>query len=116
LTENNSLSNKAQKIFEEVESGQGVIVVPTIVLAELSYICEKKNIEDRFFAIIEKITESTNYMIYNLDLATILECRNIKKIPEMHDKIIVATAKILNASIITKDEEITNSGYAKVIW
>ena len=55
-------------------------------------------------------------MIYNLDLATILECRNIKKIPEMHDKIIVATAKILNASIITKDEEITNSGYAKVIW
>lgn len=34
----------------------------------------------------------------------------------MHDKIIIATAKILNAKLITKDEKIIESGYVETIW
>ena len=34
----------------------------------------------------------------------------------MHDKIITATARILNAELITKDKEIKNSGYVKTVW
>jgi len=38
------------------------------------------------------------------------------KLKEMHDRIIVATAKLLNAVLITKDEEIIKSKIVKTIW
>ncbi|RLI85755.1 MAG: type II toxin-antitoxin system VapC family toxin, partial [Candidatus Altiarchaeales archaeon] len=33
-----------------------------------------------------------------------------------HDRVIVATAKLLNAKLITKDEEIKESGLVEVVW
>ena len=38
------------------------------------------------------------------------------KLPDPHDRIIVATAKLLNATLITKDEKIKNSKIVKTIW
>jgi predicted nuclease of predicted toxin-antitoxin system len=37
-------------------------------------------------------------------------------IKELHDKIIVSTAKFLNATLITKDKEIRDSNIVKTIW
>lgn len=34
----------------------------------------------------------------------------------MHDRILVATAKLLNAALITKDEEIIKSKVVRTIW
>ena len=116
LSEDVQLSAKAKQAFDICEEGRGVIVIPTIVLAELLYLCEKKGKEEQFFKVIEKIEEGTNYMTYNLDMKVIAECRNLKKIKEMHDKIIVATARILKATIITRDNNIKDSRYADIIW
>ena len=116
LSESKSLSNKAREIFENSEKGESTIVIPTIVLAELLHICENKNLIDKFSRIIENIAKGTNHDMYDLNLGVILESRNLTKIPEMHDKIITATARILNAELITKDKEIKNSGYVKTVW
>jgi len=35
---------------------------------------------------------------------------------ELHDRIIVATAKLLNAKLITKDKEIRESRIVEVVW
>jgi PIN domain nuclease of toxin-antitoxin system len=35
---------------------------------------------------------------------------------EIHDRVIVATAKSFEASLITKDESISKSGTVPVIW
>ncbi len=40
----------------------------------------------------------------------------LTKLPELHDRIIVASADILKAGLITKDENIKKSGYVKTIW
>lgn len=116
LSEDKDLSNKAREIFESTERGNDIIVIPTIVLAELLFLCERKNIIKKFTEIIEKISNGTNYVVYNLDLEIIVECKNLNKIPEMHDRIIVATAKILDAGIITKDKEIKEFSNLKIIW
>lgn len=116
LIDSNNLSRKAKEIFENVEAGHDVIVIPTIVLAEILYICEKKGIENKFSQIINLIKDTSNYIVYNLDLDVIIECKNLIKIREMHDKLIVATAKILKGIIITKDKVIINSEYVKTIW
>jgi len=40
----------------------------------------------------------------------------VKDITELHDKIIVSTAKYLNIPIITKDETIQNLPNMKTVW
>ena len=41
---------------------------------------------------------------------------DLKDIPELHDKIIVATAKYLNLPIITKDGILHSLLHIKTIW
>jgi PIN domain nuclease of toxin-antitoxin system len=40
---------------------------------------------------------------------------NIKS-PDPHDRIIVATAKLLNAKLITKDENTKKTKIVKIVW
>jgi len=57
-----------------------------------------------------------NYLVYPLDEEVILSCQDVKEVTEPHDRIIVATAKLLNARLITKDEKIRNSKIVETIW
>ncbi len=41
---------------------------------------------------------------------------DLKDVPELHDKIIVSTAKYLNAPLVTKDKSIQNLHFVKTIW
>jgi PIN domain nuclease of toxin-antitoxin system len=40
----------------------------------------------------------------------------INDIPKLHDRIISATAKLLNLELITTDAKIQNSAFVKTIW
>jgi len=54
--------------------------------------------------------------VYPLDVNVLKTLKEIKGISELHDKIIVATAKLLEAKVITKDEDIQSSDMAETIW
>ncbi len=116
LNRDSNLSDNARKTFLLAEKGEAIILIPTIVLAELLFICEKKSFKNNFLDFISLIKNSQNFVLYNLDLEVIIECNNLIKINEMHDRIIAATAKILNAIVITKDTQIKESGDVKIIW
>ena len=116
LSEDQQLSLKAKEIFEQAEKGDVVIIIPTIVLAELLHIYERKGKQDSFSPIIKKLKEGSNYTTYDLDIEVILACKTLIKIPEMHDKIITATAKLLKATVITKDQEIIDAKYVETVW
>ena len=92
------------------------MVVPSIVLLECMYICEKKRIAFEFREVMLKIQGTVNYPIYPLDEEVVSECQNFSKITEAHDRIIVATTKLLNAKLITKDVNITNSKTVETVW
>jgi len=80
------------------------------------YVCEKHKKELKFSDVLEKIQNTINYPIYPLDTRVIIKCQNLRKISEMHDRVIVATAKLLNAKLITKDKEIRESKLVEVVW
>ena len=42
LTKDKKLSGKVVEILRKVEDGEETVIIPTIVLAEIMYICEKK--------------------------------------------------------------------------
>ncbi|MDO8570971.1 MAG: PIN domain-containing protein [Candidatus Daviesbacteria bacterium] len=116
LTNDPKLGNNALGIFQKADKGEDVIIIPTIVLAEVSYISEKKKANIRFKEVIDKLKNSLNYVPYNLDLNIIQKTQDLIRIPELHDRIIIATAILVNAKILTKDDAIRKSGYIETIW
>src|SRR3989344_8568199 len=103
------LPANANKAFEAVESGDDVMFIPTIVLAECLYVIESGKISLSVEDLFSKLRISNNFIPVSLNLDVVEELPKIK-IGEMHDRIIVATARLLNSKVITKDSEIKNSG------
>lgn len=116
LTEDESLSKEAKEIFGRADKGEVDVVIPTTVLAEALFITEKHKVDLKFMEIIEDIRNSSNYLWYPLDLEVIMKCHELIKIPELHDRIIVATAMLLDAKLITKDPVIAAIKEVDVIW
>jgi PIN domain nuclease of toxin-antitoxin system len=116
LSKDEKLGKKALEIFRACDKGKEIVVVPSIVLLECMYVCEKKRIEFEFREIMQKIHGTFNYPVYPLDEEVILECQSIRQIAEVHDRIIVATAKLLNAKLITRDANIMDSKIVETIW
>jgi PIN domain nuclease of toxin-antitoxin system len=116
LSKDERLGKKALEIFRACDKGKETVVVPSIVLLECMYVCEKKRIALEFREIMQKIQGTLNYIVYPLDEEVVLECQNVDKIVEAHDRIIAATTKLLNTKLITKDTNITNSKIVDIVW
>jgi PIN domain nuclease of toxin-antitoxin system len=116
LSKDERLGKKALEIFRACDKGKEIVVVPSIVLLECLYVCKKKRIGFEFREIMLKIQETFNYPVYPLDERVVLECQNVSKIKEPQDRIIVATTKLLNTKLITKDVNIINSKLVETEW
>jgi PIN domain nuclease of toxin-antitoxin system len=116
FTDSPRLSPKASEIFEKCEGGEKVIFIPSIVIAEALSIFDKKRITFDFKNLFKRINESENFVIIPLDYPILQKMVDLKEIPELHDKIIVSTAKYLNLPVITKDVTLQNLSHLKTIW
>lgn len=116
LTNDIKLGKNAKEILDKAEKGQEIIIVPTIVLVEISYICERKGVSIKFKEILDKISKSINYIPHSLDLNVVFKINDLVKLHDIHDRIIVATAQLFNAKILTKDSKIKDTDYAEVVW
>ena len=116
FTDSPKISPKASEVFERCELGENIIFIPSIVIAEALSIFEKKRIAFDFKKLLRKINESNNFVIIALDSTILQKMVDLKDVSELHDKIIVSTAKYLNLPVITKDEFIQSLLYIKTIW
>ena len=116
FTDDPRLGHEAARIFERSESGQYPILIPTIVLAELFHIGRKKRIDLDFTALLRKIEEMGNFMVAELDLPVIRKLHETHPLTELHDQIIVATALLFEAKVITQDGPIQGSGLVETVW
>lgn len=110
LSKNPKLSTKAGNVLDKASR----IIVSTIVLLELLYILQKFGQERKFKNLLNSL-EHEKYLVYPVDLALVRDCAKLPKRLEMHDRLIVTTAKIFNVSLITKDKQIAEV-YKRVIW
>ena len=116
FTDSPQLGPQATQIFQKCEQGKSVLFVPSIVIAEALSIFDKKRVVFDFRKLFAKITKSENYFIISLDLSILQKMIDLKDIPELHDKIIVSTAKYLNLPLITKDSVLRNLPHVKTVW
>ncbi|MBI5634634.1 MAG: PIN domain-containing protein [Nitrospirae bacterium] len=116
FTDNPKLSQKAADIFSKCEEGEIIIFVPSIVIAEALSIFDKKRVSFDFKRLFRKIMDSDNFKLIALDYSILQKMVSLKEIPELHDKIIVSTAKYLNLPVITKDEMLQNISHIRTVW
>lgn len=116
FTNSPKISQTVSEIFEKNEKGENVIFIPTIVVAEALSIFDKKRISFDFKRLFHKIIDSENYIVIPLDIPILQKLVELKDVPELHDKIIVSTAKYLNSPLITKDNFLRKLSYLKTIW
>ncbi|MBI5328639.1 MAG: type II toxin-antitoxin system VapC family toxin [Deltaproteobacteria bacterium] len=115
FTDDSRLSNKALQAFQPSEE-KGIIFVPAVVLAEIMFIARKGRITLSFEDTLNRIEESENFEIVPLNTEILRTANKIEADMEMHDRLIVATALWHNASLITKDETLRESGIVSTIW
>jgi PIN domain nuclease of toxin-antitoxin system len=116
FTESPKLGLQAAQKFQECEQGESIVFVPSIVIAEALSIFDKKRIAFDFRKLFTRIIKSENYVIVSLDLSILEKMIDLKDIPELHDKIIVSTAKYLDLPLITKDSVLQNLPHIKTVW
>ena len=108
------INDAAHRAFVSADQGQAVIIIPAIVLMEVMYLFEKNRIEIGLFQ-TEDLMESQNYQFEPLGFEILKTASNITDIPELHDRLIAATARHLDLPLITNDPVIRQSSFVRVL-
>lgn len=116
FTRPRKLGERARQAFEEIANGESSLLIPVIVLAELIFTIENKPIQADLDKILDAIQNSPNVEFVDFDYESAMRLCDLSIIPEMHDRMIVATALEYQATLITVDKSISASGVVDVIW
>jgi len=109
------LREKLKDVIDERRRKGGGILVPTIILAEALDIAEKQKVAFDFNRMYQLIQEDPGFEIVGFGIEVFEETLSVEEVKEIHDRIIVATAKFYGAGILTKDRIIQNSGEAETL-
>jgi PIN domain nuclease of toxin-antitoxin system len=99
--------------IDDIRNRNGRLLVPTIVLAEALAIAEKGKVEFDFAEMQRIIREEPEFEVISFSPEIFHTVVQVHNVPELHDRIIVATARFYGAGILTKDREILASGEVK---
>ena len=114
--ENRKSSKQVKQIFDAADVEQTTIHIPAIVFAEILYLSEKKRISLTLADVKKYLQKFPNYREVPLNVEIIEHAEQIKDIPELHDRLITATAKYLNLKLITNDPKMNNSAFIETVW
>ncbi|HHO75544.1 MAG TPA: PIN domain-containing protein [Deltaproteobacteria bacterium] len=108
------INDACHKAFLAADQGKNTIIIPAIVLMEVLYLFEKNRISVDLIQ-IEELMKSRNYQFEPLSLEILKTASSIDDIPELHDRLIAATAKYLDIPIITNDPLIIKSRHVNIL-
>jgi PIN domain nuclease of toxin-antitoxin system len=114
--EKRRMSAQAQAIFVAAEAGQTVIHIPGIVFAEVLYLSEKGRIGLSLSDVAFHMQRFSHFRECPLSQVVIETAGTISDIPELHDRLIAATARWLNVALITNDPMIQSSAFVSTVW
>lgn len=114
--EGRHMGAQAQTVFAAAEAGQTIIHIPAMVLAEILYLSEKGRITASLTDVAQHLQTFPHYRECPLNRAVIEAAAQITDIRELHDRLIGATARWLNAALLTNDPVIQGSAFVKTLW
>ena len=111
------LGRNARKIFENADAGKTIVFVPSIVLWEVSRLAKLGRIRltQTFEQWCRSLDNTPGFSIVSLEWLDINEARQLP-FSDPADCLVAGTALRLDAPLITKDREITESKLVQTIW
>ena len=116
LTADQRLGKQAREALASVDRGEARALIPIIVLTEILYLEEKGRIHIRLEELLRYLQQHSQYNIVPYTLDLLMAVREIGDIPELHDRIIAATARRHDAIVLTRDPAIVGSSSVKTLW
>ncbi|MBM4030929.1 MAG: type II toxin-antitoxin system VapC family toxin [Planctomycetes bacterium] len=114
--EKRRLGPRARDVFAAVERGEARLHVPAMVFAEVMYLSEKGRITASVADLAAYMQEHPNCREYPLNLAVVQSASEITDVPELHDRLIAGTARLLGLELVSTDAEIEASNFVRTIW
>ncbi len=119
LESNAKLGASAKTVLDDRASD---LVLPAIALAEAAHVVAKgktqiPSVDDLF----NDVTNDPRFAVYPLTFEILRESLRATSVPEMHDRLIVATGLHLqtngaSVSVLTKDRDITDCALLPIVW
>ena len=116
FTDDPRLGREAAEVFERSASGECLIIIPAIVLAELFHISRRKRIVLDFEELLRRVEERSNFSVTSLDLSIIRKLPATLPLTELHDQIIVATALFYEGKVLTRNGAIQAARLVETVW
>ncbi len=109
------IGRQAAHILDTIEERNDLLIISVISLMEILYLSEKNRIAIHLTETIERIDSSSKYAVINLS-PDILRVAETIAFRELHDRLILATTKWLDISIMSSDEAFEDVPGIDVIW
>jgi len=114
--EKRKLGAASEQIFDSAANAQTVVHIPAMVFAEILYLSEKKRILTNLTDVFQLIQNFPTFKELPMNGDVLKSAAQITDIPELHDRLISATARQLNLELIANDPKINNSAFVKTVW
>lgn len=111
-----ALGREAAKILHEADQGLHTIYISAITLMEVLYLSEAGRIDLPLTELTVAVSRSRNYKVLPVDSDVTLAAVGIGDVPDLHDRIVVASARYLGVPILTGDKVIAASEHAQTLW
>lgn len=116
---NSRLGLSAKTVMDDDASE---MILPTIALAEAIDIVQKKRTSIPDVGILlNRVLSDSRIQLHPLTFDVLLQSLSAATVPEMHDRLIVATAMWLKqlghqVSVLTKDQSIIDAALTPIVW
>lgn len=112
---NPNIGRRARTVFREIETNKDTIIVSVVTLMEILYLSEKGRINVDLSNTLERIRSSLIYDVINLTPDILLTAKTVE-FYELHDRLILATAKYLDIPVISSDSRFSEIVDIRTIW
>ena len=111
------LSKKALRIFQDATDQLALVYVPIVVAWEVAILLKAGRIQFReTFEQWTSLLERLGFDFVPLEMDVLHEARHLMFTKDPFDATIVATARVKDLPLITKDEAIIEAGVVEVTW
>ncbi len=109
------IGRTAAHILDTIEERDDLLLISVISLMEIMYLAERNRITINLTKTLECIESSSKYVIINLGPEILCVAETID-FYELHDRLLLATARWLDIPIMSSDEAFKEVPGIDVIW
>ncbi len=115
FTGKGKIGRAAASILGHVEQNEHIFAISIVSLMEIMYLAEKNQIELDLAQTLNLIGASAKYMIVDLTV-DILRVAETIDFAELHDRLILATAKWLGIKLLSSDGKFNSVVGVETVW